>query len=572
MKNRWTILGCMLVVAIHTYAQDVEYIIYNENYQSYPSSIQNVPLRAKSLRKADNRGGQISINYISPVPDSLKQAIEIATLLWEECLPVETKFTINVSFDSNATDMSVNVPHVVHTNDTLYTTSYYKTYISNNFVSLNDGVVVFSNAVNWCCQYSQENSGNMKCLSTAMLRAIARVLGFGSTVQQNEQGSVYFGYSAPGYTPFEYMIFNDTDIPLSSIVKGSTKRDNQALHSYSESGSLWLKWGANQYKLFAPTTFARDSSLNYLDTLGCLMHYIMPAGSKYLNIDSITRTVIQAIGWNVASSPSINIYCQNIPSTGIASAYNPYVFGISNYVSEMSSLRWEYLVKSANGDYQIVSQQLNGQTFLVTPSTYLSLSHINPEGDIDAMVRLKYILNNEEKTAFLKLTFECAPKILSINDESIHDNGYSTLYDYSFNVSYRGATSITIGVEQEYSPYYDIIHINEPFLAHAYLRYLSKGNMVWVDVSVSNEYGSDLQTIEIPMQSVSQVKEESPLNINAIIKENNIGYIDIYSVNGSFLKRIKCISELSSYHSCTLLLQYFSQEHQLICSRKIQLK
>ena len=34
---------------------------------------------------------------------------------------------------------------------------------------------------------------------------------------------------------------------------------------------------------------------------------------------------------------------------------------------------------------------------------------------------------------------EGAPKILSINDEMVIDNGYATLYDYSFTV-YRNCT------------------------------------------------------------------------------------------------------------------------------------
>ena len=54
-----------------------------------------------------------------------------------------------------------------------------------------------------------------------------------------------------------------------------------------------------------------------------------------------------------------------------------------------------------------------------------------------------------------------APKILSIDDETVIDNGYATLYDYSFTVSYVGASSVAVGVEQEYSSYYEIHHVNK---------------------------------------------------------------------------------------------------------------
>ena len=102
-----------------------------------------------------------------------------------------------------------------------------------------------------------------------------------------------------------------------------------------------------------------------------------------------------------------------------------------------------------------------------------------------------------------------APKILSINDETVTDNVYATLYDYSFTVSDVGASSVTIGVEQEYSSYYEIHHVNEPDLAHVYLKYLSRGNRVWIDVSVENEYGEDKRTIEIPVQTPTAISEAS---------------------------------------------------------------
>ena len=206
MKYRLTFFLFILAINIHIFAQDIEYITYNESYQSYPSLISYAPLRAKAMRKTDNHGGQISINYNSSnnIPDSLKQAIEIAALLWEECLPVEAKITIDVGFGNNLSDMSVTVPYINCSNDTIYALSYYNTY-KGNFTQYNEGMVLFSDAIDWCCQYSQGNGNNKKCLSTAMLRAIAITLGFGSTVKKNNQGALYYEIISPGYTPFEYL-------------------------------------------------------------------------------------------------------------------------------------------------------------------------------------------------------------------------------------------------------------------------------------------------------------------------------------------------------------------------------
>ena len=46
---------------------------------------------------------------------------------------------------------------------------------------------------------------------------------------------------------------------------------------------------------------------------------------------------------------------------------------------------------------------------------------------------------------------EGAPKILSINDETVIDNGYATLYDYSFTV-YRNCTLLLRYIDKDGKP------------------------------------------------------------------------------------------------------------------------
>ena len=158
---------------------------------------------------------------------------------------------------------------------------------------------------------------------------------------------------------------------------------------------------------------------------------------------------------------------------------------------------------------------------------------------------------------------EGAPKILSINDETVIDNGYATLYDYSFTVSYTGASSVTIGVEQEYSSFYEIHHVNEPALAHVYLKYLSRGNRVWVDVSVENEYGEDKRTIEIPIQSPDAIGKVTAAEAD---------HIDVYSLSGTLLGQVKSLSELTAYRNCTLLLRYIDKDGKPLQTRKMLMR
>ena len=576
MNNRFFYFIACLLMSIMLYAQDVEFVTYNENFSAEQISTGNFPMHSRGVNRSNNYGAQININYSSVVPDSLRQAIEVATQLWEDILPVEAHLTIDVKFAQNESDMSVVVPYISERRDTLYAISYYRTYMGP-YGELYDGYVTFSNSVEWCSQDVQGNNTTNGCLSTAMLRAIARTLGFGTTVTKNNRGYFIFEEVQSGYTPFEYMIFNNFNAPLSGIPKqASKKNENIQLKNYYESSNgFWLKLDTKQYDLYAPKPFVKGKSLIFLDDPTCLMHYEMPTGSNYLNIDSKTLKILKAIGWNINVPSSVEVYCKDIPSSDAVTAYNPYLFEIDNDGANITPLRWEYQVKSANGVLQTVYQQSGNQTFSVTPSDYISASHVNSSGIIDAVVRLTYKANNEVKITSMSLKLDCAPIILSISDQTFHFERYETLYDYSFNVSYRGATSITIGVEQEYSSFYDIIHIHEPNLAHAFIQALSRGNMVWIDISVTNEYGTVTETIEIPCQTnVHNVYNSttSSENLNLSSRDDDIDYIDIYSNNGSYIRRIKSISELLDIHSRTVLLQYYNQNHKLTKTRKVNLK
>ena len=163
---------------------------------------------------------------------------------------------------------------------------------------------------------------------------------------------------------------------------------------------------------------------------------------------------------------------------------------------------------------------------------------------------------------------ESAPKVISVFNQEVSDTEYSTYYNFSFDVTYSGATSITVGVEEEYNPYYKTYVINEVSPAHVNLKYLNRGRLTWVDIIAENEYGKDTLTIELPIMTDGIVDGLTSIDKSPVKTD----HIDIYSLDGRFIKRIKNLSELSSYHACTLLLQYYNNKNQLIRSKKIRMK
>ena len=555
-------------------AQSVNTITIYDHYPSSTTSVVNRSLLPKSQRKSQATGGNIKVTFLDNVEDSVAQAIHAATELWESYLPIGVEVPIEVAFAPIANEMQLTISYLSE-GDTLYCSPYYTNYI-NTSVDVGNylPIVTFSSSVNWSCRYDGAANGTYS-LTTAMLRGIAMALGFGTTVVQRggtRSGEcVFFDTNrADPYTPFEYRVYDTANHSLSGITKGKKERENAVLRAFSEQGSNSVKFFASDgqsYSLYTPNSFETNKSMIFLDNDNSLMHHLIPRGSLILNIDTITLNILREIGWKLQSPSVTDITCPTIPVSGVASAYVQHQFSIVNYSVAMSSLKWSCLMRQSDGDYHVASQQNGGTTFSISPSTF-SFQSPNTDGDLDCIVELSYILGGSEHKIQKHLSFELSPSIIDITDQTVHLGNHTTLYDYSLNIRYAGATDVTIGVEQEYSSYYRIIHVSEPYLAHAYISSLNRGNYVWLDISVSNAYGSDTRTIEIPEQSLSSHQLNNRID-NAVHGSTKVAQIDVCSQDGTKLKTVNNINGLESLTSGNYILVYKDLYGKIVKTRKI---
>lgn len=255
----------------------------------------------------------------------------------------------------------------------------------------------------------------------------------------------------------------------------------------------------------------------------------------------------------------LEIICEEITHIGYASAYLPYTFELSQKGEAMAE--WQFILSHIEGKEICIKKQEGGSTFAIDPS--IDQTFINEAGKMVGRIQYTYEKNGNLQTLSYKLTLDCAPKILEISDTVRHiPPEYVSLYDFSCNIHYVGASSVTIGVEQEYSSFYDVIHIYEAPLAHVDIPSLSLGNDVWVDITVNNEYGEDKQTIKIPAYfRLSAV--ESPTD------ESTFDHIDVYSLDGRFFGRFRKSNEIPNRKGTVLLLRYFDADNHLLRTKKI---
>ena len=260
---------------------------------------------------------------------------------------------------------------------------------------------------------------------------------------------------------------------------------------------------------------------------------------------------------NTDESPVI--ICEGITHTGYASAYLPYTFKFSQ--KEETKAKWQFLLNLIEGKEICMKQQEGGLTFAINPS--IDEAFINESGKMKGRIQYTYEKDGSLNTISYNLTLDCSPKILEISDTARYiPTEYVSLYDFSCNIHYVGASSITIGVESEYSSFYDIFHINEAPIAHVQIPLLSLGNDVWVDITVNNKYGEDKQTIKIPAYfKFSAV--ESPTDKSAY------HHIDVFSSDGIFIGRFQKPNEILDHKGSVLLLRYYDADNQLIQTKKI---
>jgi len=547
-----------------------------------PTQYVNTPLPAKIQRRSSKKGGNIHIDFDANVADSLQLTIGAAADFFASLLPIGTNVGLSVALADIENDMEVSV---IYTLDSLYSypTSLYKNILNKSYNNDNyDATIKFSENASWACGIGSTIRVGEKSLATAMLRAISIALGFGTTISQikgnNNTDIIVFntGYGTQ-FSIFETLVFNNNGTSLTSVNHGSKKRNNAELINYMQNtDTMWVVLDSAQYQLYNPTPFVKNKSMIFLDEPSSLMHYQIPEGHINLSVDEITRSILKEIGWPLdveTTENDIEIQCSTIPSTGIASAYATYTFTLNNYTSNVTNTSWKYMVKHASGEYVCVSQQTGGQTFQIMPSSVnANTAYINADGDMEGIIQYTYTRSGREYTALYKLTLEYKPTIWGVYNQKSHFGPYANLYNYSFSVSYAGAESLTIGVEQEYSAGYDTYYIYEPYWAHAYVTNLNCGNMVWVDISATNSYGSTMYTIEIPEQTLFGVKEErlvnSQENAYAMYK---IAYVDVHSLNGKLLRRVHSMSEISGLHNGIYILGYHDEKGNLINTRTIHL-
>lgn len=452
-------------------------------------AVSHKPLSAKSNRVSTIKG-QIVMTYDSDLPDSIKNAINMAKGLWESRLVCKQPIYVNVVFEPQAQNIAM-ISDVC-----CYGEGEFQGCPTSLLSQLNDaeycdtvwpdGIIFLNSNLSWNCDINT-HIANENNLTAMILRGIARTLGFGSSVTQKTESKIDFYFGWPTY--FDKLLRNQ-NVWLHSMDGNSAEMRN-----FITSGNVVIDTPSSTYKVYAPSVYDSGKSLYYIEGRKSIMSNSLSQGNIPLEIDDYTVDIMNAIGWNIPLNDG-NIKCDNLSDNYNISAYIPHTFIIDKAEGDViSDYNWSFQLKDESGVYSKISEG-SGTGFIIaeisTPEGY----YVNKKGEMEGRIECIYTINGKQRRAYSDLLLDLKPVILSIDNLEIHEDKEEEQRTVSFDVNYRGANDIVVGiVDEEYPSSILTTVIREPLTAHVSYK-MRTWCYYWIIIEIDNGYGSIEHTIE----------------------------------------------------------------------------
>ncbi len=577
MKKVLAIFVSVLLGIILMQAQDVslDTLSYADNFSTFGGG-ENIirAVQTKSARVTSEQGS-INFNFADNVPDSIETAVRVAGDIWRQYLDGKAEITIGVEYDVLENDIETEVVYGYNTNnpDINYPSSLYNYLFPFNTPSRtaekdNDGTIFINSGTSWDCNFSDGTVATANNMTYAAMRAIANVLGFGSSVKEyvrRGESKIYFNL-ANGHSVFDNLIFSSDGNRMRDIPNTGKNKENALLREFiqpTEDTELYALLQSSSYKMYAPSFFEPLKTLMYLDNVNSLMHHDLNTGNKIHQVDDVTINLLREIGWYSQVDTLVNIVSTDIDSTGIASAYTSHGFTVENLSSgTITNARWEYMLPLATGGDSLMSSATNTLSFEIPAVSDENLFVRNVNGDIYGRIIFTGEVNGNAVEDVYTVSLELKPKIMYVADIRKIPNANDGHYDLYFTVCYYGDNHIVVVKEEESNSILRTQLVYEPFLAHVRVENASYGYWAWVDITVKNDYGQDTYTIELPAEETYYMASV-PIYLST---DNYI--VDVYDISGKRILTGICERELANLQNGLYILEYRNSNGERVRTEK----
>ena len=543
--------------SLSLYAQERDTITFVDEFATNSINQTVLPVLPKNEQLSSLNRGSIEFTYKTEIADTFKTAIMAAGDIWSHYLSNKAIMEIDVNYTSGlSNDVTTDVIYV--NQDSLAYPAGLHAFLGfvTNEDAISCGIININSDIDWNCSFSSDSLLSTNNLTYAMLRSIAHILGFGSTVREIEfRGTKTILGSNLQISPFDNIIFNSNGEMMNELPCYSNRTDNVAAKTYCqpEDGvSIYAFNQSNSYRLYAPSVFNTNKSLKYLDNPESLMHHEIFAGDKIQRIDDVTINLLREIGWELTSNNGVKIICDDIDSTGIASALQRYNFRLQNSIGGViSDAEWVYRLPLNDGNDTIIATSNNSQTFTIPSLSDATHFNRNIHGDIYGTIEFTGKINGEDVYDTFNLSLELEPKIKNVTITNITsiENGF---YSISFTVEYAGCSQLRVEKVHEYTSGVPVYYIDEPYIAHVTVRAIMPDQWAWIDIYATNQYGEDIYTIELP----ALINLYDNAGVQFVPENETDCLIDVYNAQGQLLLKDVPASSLNTLPTGLYILQY----------------
>ena len=431
-------------------AQQDTILVFEGRLDTSPVSAQTIkPCLLRTERLSSDFGGVIEVQFGGGMSEEMQYAIKAAAQLWEEKLYIPKKIILKFEKERmgmEAADFAAQVRYtLLPGGNEAYPQSFFINFLTDNKRLAEDAVILVNEDVDWDYSFSGEVT-NKKNLTTAMLRAIAMSLGFGSSVVNNTAKGIIFS-TRKYFSHFDNLIVNSNNIRLNTMPNNG--RTSPELISYVSGNNVYYKTPNNaNFKLYAPSEFHGYNYLSYFDTEGDLMSYDIRIGDKNQQIDEKTLEVLKEIGWKEPEN-SLKIMAKDIDATGMVSAFQGYSFHAETTSGSITDYSWKY--ELLNNEMVFDSIKVgNSSEFNIDKVDDLTKYYKNINGDIKGRVSLTATVNGKDMHKVFYVYLATKPTFISVKVDSISPIPGTRYYNLDITVIYTGADYLYVEQSEEF--------------------------------------------------------------------------------------------------------------------------
>lgn len=501
-------------------AQDMEqgFVVYTDSVKKTIKKKTSVSPYKKRMSvdtlTLRSRQGKIIATYdnnwfmTEGVVHCLKQAIDT----WENKIDIKKpiKFFVGVSENLDPdVAISTKVGYFFKSRfEAIADNLYQQEFFGNN--KQNDTIMINA-LVDWNSSWPYDDAyrGNVN-LTNGLLRHIAHILGFGSSVVSRIDR---IGFSVPMAPSSFDNLLTDGNKLLSSL---RTSSKNSAFEEFF-SKPLYLRGPSFNYDIYNYGKFVSGKSGNYF-ALGYdnIMEYSLSDDNKLLPINQETLDVIQAIGWNTVPH-DVEIICDQTDTLGYGSVYDKLTF-TAHKVSSRTQLNatWYYQIYNTSDSIYTTVTASTGTTFSVIPAIMSnSLDNFNCQ-----QARVMCRIDGKEYTYLLSL--ETRPLIEDVRISNFVEQG-EDFYKFDLSIIQKGGTRGTIFVSDDSGAIKQYKFNGASITAGPMI----KGYNLYIDVMLENDYGSASRFIQV-YPNINTVLTNVNDNIKPQVTVNGMQNVDCF--------------------------------------------